>query len=211
MNKIENIRYNACSIQKGQNLYSVIGVDETNSGYIISYSPKSNSESLVVYDQGDEIEYIVSSCGEKDSLNSHDLEIDDFHVKTNIYQNLSSERQKKVLEIIEKTLWSDHYTMTNYLVSRAGKIANFNPAEARPIKYCAKIEQPILIVHGNKDKRINIGYARDNFLKTSSLKKEFIEVGNANHLNVWKIGGERYFEQVIAFVEKNTSDKTFKQ
>ncbi|MFT5055883.1 MAG: esterase/lipase [Pseudoalteromonas distincta] len=66
------------------------------------------------------------------------------------------------------------------------------------------IEQPILIIHGNKDKRINIQYAKSNFSKIPSSKKEFIEIENANHLNVWKIGGSKYFERVITFIEENT-------
>lgn len=94
--------------------------------------------------------------------------------------------------------------LTNYLVCRAGQIAEFDPEKAKPIKYCENIEQPILIVHGNKDERINIQYGKDNFLKIPSIKKEFLEIESANHLNVWETGGDEYFERVIKFIEKNT-------
>lgn len=94
--------------------------------------------------------------------------------------------------------------LTSYLVYRAGKIAGFDPKDASPNKYCKKIEQPILIVHGNKDKRINIKYAESNFIKIPSKRKQFIEIESANHLNVWEIGGDEYFEGVIRFIEQNT-------
>ena len=112
-----------------------------------------------------------------------------------------------------KTITNDYFSfhvgfnirpLTNYLVYRAGKIADFNPNEAKPIKYCENIKQPVVIVHGNEDKRINIKYARANFSKIPSTKKEFIEINGANHLNVWKIGGDEYFERIIKFIDKNT-------
>lgn len=116
-----------------------------------------------------------------------------------------------------KTITNDYFNyhtgfnikpLTNYLVYRAGKIAEFDPKDAKPIKYCEKIKQPILIIHGNQDKRINIKYGKDNFSKIPSLKKEFIEIENANHLNVWKTGGNEFFERIIRFIEINTVGNT---
>ena len=112
-----------------------------------------------------------------------------------------------------KTITNDYFNyhigfnvklLTNYLVSRAGKIADFAPEDAKPEKYCTKIKQPILITHRKKDRRINISYAKTNFNKIPSKQKEFIEIKNANHLNVWKIGGDEYFKRVINFIAKNT-------
>ena len=93
---------------------------------------------------------------------------------------------------------------TNYLIDRSGKIANFNPEDAKPIKYCEKITQPILLVHGNKDQRISIDYARRNLEKISSKHKELIEIKNATHLNVWEIGGNNYFQKVKTFLNKTS-------
>ncbi|VXB90432.1 conserved hypothetical protein [Flavobacterium sp. 9AF] len=93
--------------------------------------------------------------------------------------------------------------LTHYLVHRAGKIADFNPEEAKPIAYCEKITQPILLVHGNQDQRIHIQYAKENYAAIPSSQKEFLEINQANHLNVWKVGGKIYFDKVMAFIEKN--------
>ncbi|WP_103867321.1 alpha/beta hydrolase [Aquimarina sp. I32.4] len=111
-----------------------------------------------------------------------------------------------------KTITNDYFKyhvgfnikpLTNYLIYRAGKIAGFDPDDARPITYCKKIEQPVLIVHGNKDKRINITYAKNNFANIPSTKKEFIEIKNANHLTVWKTGGDAYFNTTLEFIEES--------
>ena len=95
---------------------------------------------------------------------------------------------------------------TNYLLNRAGCIANFNVVDANPMQYCRKITQPIILVHGTKDKRIDIGYAKTNFKALASVKKSFIEIKDAHHLNVWKIGGKHYFEQIQQFLDEVTAN-----
>lgn len=95
--------------------------------------------------------------------------------------------------------------LTKYLIYRAGVISDFDPSEAKPIEYCKKIDQPILIVHGNNDKRISIEYAKENFDNISSNKKTFLEIEGANHLNVWNTGGNDYFENVFEFIKRNTN------
>ena len=96
-------------------------------------------------------------------------------------------------------------TLTNYLVDRAGDMAEFKPEDSRPREACKKITQPTLMVHGNQDKRIDIKYGRENFANLNSEKKEFLEIDQATHLNVWKVGGEEYFEKVFDFIESTRS------
>jgi len=92
--------------------------------------------------------------------------------------------------------------LTNYLINRAGIIADFEPQEAEPVAFCAKISQPILIVHGTADRRINMDYGKENYRAIKSEQKEFIAIPKANHLSVWKIGGKDYFEKVYRFLEE---------
>jgi pimeloyl-ACP methyl ester carboxylesterase len=90
---------------------------------------------------------------------------------------------------------------TDYLIDRAGKISDFNPDDAVPKNYCKKIEQRVLVVHGDKDQRINIKYGRENFDNINSGQKQFLTVENAAHLDVWQVGGDAYFQQVLDFIE----------
>lgn len=112
-----------------------------------------------------------------------------------------------------KTIVNDYFDLhagfsftpfSNYLINRTGSIAKFDPDDAKPIKYCESILQPILVVHGNNDKRINIKYGKDNFSKIKSNDKQFIEIDSANHSNVWKVGGDSYFDKVLAFMDQHT-------
>lgn len=91
---------------------------------------------------------------------------------------------------------------SNYLVNRAGSIADFDVDDAKPLTYCENITQPILVVHGTKDDRINMAYGKANFSKIKSKNKEFLEIHNANHLNVWAIGGKSYFDKVLVFLNQ---------
>lgn len=91
--------------------------------------------------------------------------------------------------------------LTNYLVCRAGKIAGFKPDLASPLIECKSITVPVLIVHGNKDKRIKIAYGKANYKNLNTKNKKFLEVEGATHLNVWEVGGEEYFKKVFNFLE----------
>lgn len=90
---------------------------------------------------------------------------------------------------------------TDYLINRAGKISDFDPEEAVPKKYCQKIQQRVLVVHGDKDQRINIKYGKENFDNIKCEQKQFLTIENAAHLDVWKVGGNTYFRQVLDFIE----------
>ncbi len=62
---------------------------------------------------------------------------------------------------------------------------------------------PILIVHGDNDKRINIKYGKINYQHIASIQKEFVEVHNATHLNVWRVGGKSYLNKVFTFLDEH--------
>lgn len=95
---------------------------------------------------------------------------------------------------------------TNYLIERSGEISDFDITDAQPYKYCSEIHQPIILVHGNRDKRINIKYGKANFEQIRSLNKEFIEINNAGHLDISEIGGLSYKRKVKNFLNSIKSN-----
>lgn len=95
--------------------------------------------------------------------------------------------------------------VTNYLIDRSGTIAGFTPEDASPYTYSRMIEQPILVVHGDSDNNIAIDYGRKNYHVIPSTQKQFLEVENADHYNVWTVGGDRYWNTVAEFL-KNQAD-----
>ncbi|MGH1383628.1 alpha/beta hydrolase [Kordia sp.] len=84
----------------------------------------------------------------------------------------------------------------------AGKIANFNPDEVKPIRSVKNIQQPIIIAHGDQDENIHYSYGKKLFKNTASAEKEFILVKGAGHFNVGEKGGSVYQEKLLKFIKK---------
>jgi len=89
---------------------------------------------------------------------------------------------------------------SSYLASRAESIADFK--NATPINSAKDITQPILIIHGAEDEKVNISYGKANYENLKSTQKEFIAVEKAEHMNVWEVGGEPLFSQILEFIHK---------
>jgi len=126
----------------------------------------------------------------------------DSRIKFGVIESTFTDFKTVTNDYFKYFLGFNNELLTNYLVSRAGNIAEFGPEKATPNEYCKKIKQPILLVHGDQDKRINIKYGEDNFSEIISDKKTFLKIEGASHLNVWKVGGEEYFEKVFSFLEE---------
>lgn len=92
--------------------------------------------------------------------------------------------------------------LTTYLIWRAEGVATFYSQMVRPSESAKLIKQPVFIVHGTDDQRINISYGKQNFDNISSVQKEFYAVDGANHLNVWEKGGDAYFNRAFDFIHK---------
>ncbi|MDW7693648.1 alpha/beta fold hydrolase [Flammeovirgaceae bacterium SG7u.111] len=92
--------------------------------------------------------------------------------------------------------------LCDYLIWRAESIGDFEADKTVPSLAAKSITQPVLVVHGIEDRRISIAYGRQNFENLKSEKKEFLEIPKAGHMNVWKVGGDEYFEEVLRFVER---------
>ncbi|BDD06851.1 alpha/beta hydrolase [Aureibacter tunicatorum] len=128
----------------------------------------------------------------------------DKRIKFGIVESTFSDLKSIIHDYFEYHAGFNIKYLTNFLIQRSGEIAGFDPDAVIPLEDCKNIEQPILLVHGNKDQRISIKYAQMNFTNIISNLKEFLEIKNANHLNVWRIGGKDYFYKVIGFIKKQT-------
>lgn len=92
--------------------------------------------------------------------------------------------------------------ITDAALQEAGKIANFNPDEVKPIRSVANIQQPIFIAHGNHDENINYTYGKQLYDNTASKEKEFILVEGAGHFDVFAKGGKNYENKLMSFINK---------
>ncbi len=96
--------------------------------------------------------------------------------------------------------------MVDYVLKRAGKIANFNPHEVRPIAAVKNIEQPIIIAHGDVDENISYQYGQQLFDNLKSTDKEFYLVENGGHVGLWDAGGPVFEEKMLGFIERQLGE-----
>ena len=134
----------------------------------------------------------------------------DKRIKFGIIESTFSDFKPITHDYFKNNLVFNIPLFTNYLVSRAGSIGDFNPDDAKPKEYCKNITQPILIVHGSKDKRVNIKYGKENFEAITSSQKQFLEIKEGTHLNIHKVGGKEYFGKVFNFIDSNTQPQVYR-
>jgi uncharacterized protein len=94
--------------------------------------------------------------------------------------------------------------MARRVLSKSAVIANFNPFAIKPVESCRNIEQPMLIVHGDKDENIPIAFNIENYEALKSKDKEFYTVQGATHFNVGEVGGEAYKKKILDFLNRQT-------
>jgi dipeptidyl aminopeptidase/acylaminoacyl peptidase len=124
----------------------------------------------------------------------------DKRLEFGIIESTFSDFRIIVHDYIKHFVGFDIALLSNYLVFRAEKIAHFDAEQVVPSNSATHITQPILMVHGKEDDRINIKYGLLNFNNLVSSNKLFLEYP-ANHLNIWKVGGEEYFKKVFSFMD----------
>ena len=97
-------------------------------------------------------------------------------------------------------------TMVNFVLKRAGEIANFNPEVVKPIEAVKNIEQPIIIAHGDADANIAYQYGQQLLDNLKAIDKEFYLVKNGGHVGLWDTGGKAFEDKMLGFVERQLSE-----
>ncbi len=95
--------------------------------------------------------------------------------------------------------------LSNYVLERAGEIANFNPQKVQPIEAVKHIEQPVIIAHGDADKNITYQYSQQLFDQLKAVEKEFYLVKNGGHVGLWDAGGSTFEDKMMGFIERQLS------
>lgn len=90
--------------------------------------------------------------------------------------------------------------LCNIALEEAGRLAQFNPDLVAPISSVKQIQQPILIAHGEKDKRIKFSYGKQLYDSLLTTKKIFLPIKNGGHFNLGIQGGETYKNAIKNFI-----------
>jgi uncharacterized protein len=94
--------------------------------------------------------------------------------------------------------------LRNIALVQSQKLANFKARLVTPLEDIKRIHVPIMIVHGEKDKFIKSDYAKLLF-DAANEPKRMLVIDNADHNNVWEVGGRSYADAIISFFETHLS------
>ncbi len=133
----------------------------------------------------------------------------DKRIKYGIVESTFSDLKDVSEEYLKRLLKVDNKFLTKYLLQRVYDIAEIE--KVKPKEIVKNITQPIVLVHGTNDKRINIYHALLNYKNIKSKDKTLLQIESATHLNVWKQGGAKYFKTIISFLEFNNKDSSLLQ
>lgn len=98
------------------------------------------------------------------------------------------------------------FWLTDYVLTRAGEIADFEPFSVRPVDAATQVTQPILHIHGSADANINVSNAHRLFDAYASKDKQLYIVENGDHADLWEKGGEAYREVWFGFFRREWSE-----
>jgi len=94
--------------------------------------------------------------------------------------------------------------MCMYTLKKASEIGAFNLDEVKPVESVKNILCPILIAHGKADGNINFEYGKQLYSNLAAKDKIFIEVDNADHYNMYDVGGQEYIDKLFKFLKRQT-------
>lgn len=92
----------------------------------------------------------------------------------------------------------------NITLEKASEITAFNPEKVKPIESVKNISCPILIAHGNADNNIKFEYGKQLYANLASKDRVFVTVENADHYNIYDIGGQEYSNKLFKFLKRQT-------
>lgn len=93
--------------------------------------------------------------------------------------------------------------LINHVLHKSGEIAHFDPYAVKPVESAAKIDRPVLFMHGDKDSRIPKEFNERNFEAVRNPDKIWVNVPGAGHKNLWDKDGPHLKTQLYSFLKKS--------
>lgn len=211
---IHGIRSNAatfCSLQKRFESINIssIAIDlrahGSSEGQYCTFGAKEKYDIKLLVDQLEERGYqkigvLGQSLGGAVALQA--MEIDN-RIAYGIIESTFSDWRTVVKDYIQNYLYFRWGFISDYWINRAASRAGFTPSDVVPKETCKNIKQPILMVHGANDSKIDMEHGKINFSNLPGNKKQFVAVPEAGHDNVHRVGGVKLWKTIEKFLEEN--------
>ena len=124
----------------------------------------------------------------------------DLRIRFGIVESTFTDLNQIVHDYQQEFIGFDLGFITDEILSIAGEIADFNPAQVVPAQSAQNITQPVLIIHGDEDKKIRFEYGREIYEKLAGPKKEWLPVAGGDHFNIWPDHRALVTEKIEAFL-----------
>lgn len=92
-------------------------------------------------------------------------------------------------------------------VNKAEQIGKFEVGDVNPLKAAASIAKPVLIAHGDADRRISFEYGKSLYDQLSHPDKEWILVKGGKHIGLSDAGGVEYQNRLYSFLDRQTESE----
>ncbi|MCX7985114.1 MAG: alpha/beta fold hydrolase [Bacteroidetes bacterium] len=92
--------------------------------------------------------------------------------------------------------------LRNVALAQSQRLANFKARLVSPLEDLKHVHCPILIAHGKRDSLIKVDYAYMLYNAANDPKELYI-VEDANHSDVWEVGGTEYANTLTSFFERH--------
>ncbi len=90
--------------------------------------------------------------------------------------------------------------LNDWWIKSAAEKAGFSPSKVSPLKAANSLKQPVLIVHGQADKKIKVNNALRLFEKIKSKEKGLLLIPKAGHNDIHRVGGKKFFQRIALFL-----------
>jgi pimeloyl-ACP methyl ester carboxylesterase len=90
--------------------------------------------------------------------------------------------------------------LTNRVLKKSAVIAQFDPYSVRPVDAAARITDPVLFIHGDKDARIPMWFGEKNYEVCPAPGKRWFKVQGGGHNDLWRKAGPAMKDQISGFL-----------
>jgi len=129
----------------------------------------------------------------------------DARLQFGIIESAMSDFTDTVQHYFHRSIKVSYRPLIQYCIGRAGQLADFDPKEVEIYENCKRIDRPMLLVHGTIDESILIAQGKRNYQALKTTQKQFWEIPNGGHKNLWEIGGVFYYERLVQFMESTNN------
>jgi dipeptidyl aminopeptidase/acylaminoacyl peptidase len=194
-------------VSQGYNavLFDLRGHDDNKAayctyGYYEKYDVKILVDSLIKRGYGANLGIWGESLGGVVALQSLS---NDERIKYGIIESGFADFDEMIHSHILRIFGFDIPLISNFIIQRAGEIADFEPEKVKPSASCKHIEQEVIFVHGKQDKIVNYKHCLQNFKSTESRKKHLLLVDSASHSDILQKGGKKLTSKVFRLLTGN--------